>query len=411
MRGTVRQVPIKRTVLPDGKTRVSGGTWWWQATLTSTSDGVDENGDPARVTSRQQVRRRGFATKKEAQAALTEFLAAHGKGDTRRALTQPSAQPLREYLADWLTARAPALKPSTREGYATVIRTWIEPLLGDVPLRALTGARISAWTSTLRERGGRYGRPLGTRSVAYSNLILGMALGDAVEAGLLPISPMLEVPKRQRPRHTSTQALGKVWDAEQARLFLDAVRDDRLFALWALALDSGARRGELLALRWDDLDGDVVTFTRNRVRLDSGVAEGTVKNAKPRIVDLDQRTVAALRTWRKTQLEERLAAGAAYDVDSAHMFTDELGQPLSPGGVSNRFDRIVAKLDIPRISLHGTRHTCGTILVLAGVPINVVAARLGHDPAILLRTYAHVLPQSGRDAADRIGAALYGTAT
>jgi integrase len=274
-------------------------------------------------------------------------------------------------------------------------------------LRDLSGAAISRWHSHLREHGGKDGKPLSSRTVAYSSRVLSMALGDAVESGLLASSPMSEIPKRQRATHRSVEDVGKVWDASQARTFLNVVQSDRLAALWALLLDSGCRRGEALGLQWSDLGADVVTFSHNRVIVGDHVEEGTLKNNKPRIVELHPATIAALHRHRKAQIAERLAAAAWTETN--YIFVDELGQPLRPDSVSGRFERLVGGTDLPKISLHGLRHTSGTIALDNGTPLHIVASRLGHNPAVLLTVYAHRLPQSGRDAADRIGAAIYGT--
>ncbi|HEY3087074.1 MAG TPA: tyrosine-type recombinase/integrase, partial [Jatrophihabitantaceae bacterium] len=148
---------------------------------------------------------------------------------------------------------------------------------------------------------------------------------------------------------------------------------------------------------------------RNRVLVERRIVEGSLKNDEARRVEIHPRTAATLRRWRAATAAERLAAGEAY-VSGEHVFVDELGEALSPDAVSHRFGRLVARVDVPSLTIHGTRHTSGTVLVSAGVPVHVVAARLGHDPAVLLKTYAHVLPGSDRDAAERVGQAIYGTA-
>src|SRR5688572_6037451 len=136
MRGTIRQ-------------RSAGSAWTYQFAV------VDGG-------KRRQITKGGFRTKRDAQAALTEAMAAWGKGD-RRAAAQPSAQPLSAYLTGWLEARRPGLKPSTHHGYRGVVRSWITPHLGHIALRDLNGTHLTRWHGILRERGGRDGKPLGTR--------------------------------------------------------------------------------------------------------------------------------------------------------------------------------------------------------------------------------------------------------
>ncbi len=292
------------------------GSWWFQFT-------TKVNGE------RRAVRRRGFATKRDASRTLAEMLADYGRGD-RRAIVAPSAQSLGDYLDSWLTARRGGLKASTAASYATLARVYLAPLRG-IPLRDLTGPRIARWAADLARRGGKGGRALSPRTVAYASRVLTMALGDAVEGGQLARSPMDEIPRRQRPtRHRARQQLGKVWTGPEARTFLAATVSDRLAALWALLLDSGCRRGEALGLRWSDVGDTGVEFARSRVLVDDDVIEGTPKSGKARRVELDPRTMTALRQHRARQAAERLAAGAAY-ASGPYVFTSELGEPLRPG--------------------------------------------------------------------------------
>jgi integrase len=153
---------------------------------------------------------------------------------------------------------------------------------------------------------------------------------------------------------------------------------------------------------------DEITISRNRVLVDGATVEGTPKSGTGRTVALHPRTVESLNRWRRRQLEDRMAAGPVW-TDTGYVFTDELGAPLAPYTVSKRFAAAVKAAGLPAIRLHDLRHTSATLALLAGIPVHVVAARLGHsDPAITLRVYSHLLPTSQWDAAERIGAALYG---
>jgi integrase len=254
--------------------------------------------------------------------------------------------------------------------------------------------------------------------VQLTATILGMALRDAVESGRLPYNPADRIPRRQRPKHTPRKLADRFWSPDEAQRFLDATRDDRLWPLWCLALDSGARRGELAALRWDalDLDAGVMTIKASRTHSGTRVVEGPTKNGHERRVHLDPRTVRALRAHRRRQAEERLAAGEGWaggtPGEDGYVFVDEAGEPPRPDLFGRWFIEAQENVDVPRIVFHALRHTSATAALQALVPITLVSERLGHSKvSVTLDTYAHAIPSDGVDAARRIGAAIYGAET
>lgn len=177
-------------------------------------------------------------------------------------------------------------------------------------------------------------------------------------------------------------------------------RGHRLFpALW-LAAFTGMRRSELLGLRWTDFDEKAATLSVNRglVAIGYGLHEsrGKTDSARRRI-DLDPTTVDVLVAWRDWQRTEQAAAGIT---SAGWMFTDGRGQPGHPHTISQVFERIARRAGVRVIRLHDLRHTHGTLLIAAGVPVKVVCERLGHaKPAFTIDTYQHVLPGMQADAA------------
>lgn len=146
------------------------------------------------------------------------------------------------------------------------------------------------------------------------------------------------------------------------------------------------------------------------------MVEGPTKSGKSRQVDLDPRTVAALRTWKTRQARERLVAGEAWaggtPGESGYVFTDELGEPLRPDRLGTAFLAAQDGLGLPRLVFHGLRHTSATVLLSKGVPITLVSERLGHSKvSITLDVYGHAIPSQGADAAKVIGTAIYGSET
>ena len=351
---------------------------------------------------RQQLKRRGFPTKKAAQAAEREVLSDVQGGRYIR----PARGTLAEYLLEtWLPTRRVNLRESTAFGYEKLIRARINPLIGDVQLSALDAVTLEAFYGRLLTSGGVNGGPLSPKTVANAAGVLSIALSDAVRLRLLPHNVTADARLPRRPRREMA-----AWSEADAIRFLESVDGDRLAPVWRLALATGLRRGELCGLRWRDVDIDAGTLTVARTRIVARqVVEGEPKTAtSARVVSLDPATVRAVQALRRSQLEERLAAGEAWQ-DHGMVIVDELGVPLHPEMVSKKWRRAVAAADVPAIRLHDARHTAATMLLRAGVPLKVVSQRLGHaDVAITMRVYQHVTAQDDRDAAAAAGRALGG---
>ena len=207
---------------------------------------------------------------------------------------------------------------------------------------------------------------------------------------------------------------------EQLGSFLAAAQSQRLFAFYRLAAYTGARRGELLYLRWDavDLDAAEVTFGGSTAVARGLRVEGTTKGGRSRTVSLDRETVAVLREHRRQQTEERLAAGSAWNKNGGLVFTSRWGEPLYPDTVTALMTKLINQHNksvtppakpLPHARLHDLRHLHATTL-LAGVPVHVVAARLGHaDPAVTLRVYSHVLREHTASIGDIFAQAVKGS--
>lgn len=198
-----------------------------------------------------------------------------------------------------------------------------------------------------------------------------------------------------------------VWTPAQTGMFLDAIAEHRLYALFHLVTFMGLRRGEVCGLRWVDidLDGGTATVAEQLVTVNWAVEAGKPKSdAGERDVALDKGTVAVLRAHRKAQLEDRLAWGAAW-VDSGRVFTREDGSELHPASVTVLFTDLVEAAGLPPIRLHDLRHGAATLALAAGVDLKVVQEQLGHSSSALTRdTYTSVLPEVARAAAEATAA-------
>ncbi len=242
--------------------------------------------------------------------------------------------------------------------------------------------------------------------------MLRKAFRDAVVVDqILPGNP---VERAKRPRKVRAEP-GQVWTPAQLRVFLDTARQHRLFALYHLAAYTGARRGELLNLRWQDIDLDLgeIRITGSAAVIAGQRIEGTTKSGRSRTVSIDPGTVQVLRDHRKRQAGERLKVGPEWRGTDDYVSSPAWGEPIHPDTVSSLVTTLVNTHNdqqserLPRGRLHDLRHVHATTLLLAGVPVHVVAARLGHaDPSITLRVYAHVISDQLTEAADIFARAI-----
>lgn len=347
----------------------------------------------------------GFATEAEAKAARDKARVAIRDGQfvARNRITVAA------YLTEWLAAHEVEVKPKTHEDYRSLIDNHVTPRIGRMPIQSVRPATLSGLYATLLREGGKGGRPLSARTVTYVHAVLRKAFNDAVLTDqIIATNPAA---RAKRPRVDATAGVvDRVWTAAQLRTFLDAASSDRLHALLHVAAYTGARRGELLYLRWTDvdLDGDnPAVVIRGTVSVVGGKrVEGTTKSGRVRVVGLDRATVDVLRAWRQRQDDEREFAASSW-LGDGRVFLTELGRQLPPHRAAETMRRVIDAHNaaggvphLPVIRFHDLRHTHATLLLRAGVPVHVVAARLGHaDPAITLRVYAHVLRDQAWSAA------------
>jgi integrase len=228
---------------------------------------------------------------------------------------------------------------------------------------------------------------------------------------LIAINP---VERAKRP-HAQAQESGTVWTVVQLRAFLDTAAHHRLGAFFHVAAYTGARRGELLNLCWPDVDLEAkrITITGSTAVIAGERIDGTTKSGRTRVVSIDDGTVAVLRQHKADQAADQLKAGDSWrGAKDGYVFTTGWGEPLYPDTVTSLMTKLIRahnepeegprpKAHLPHARLHDLRHIHATTLLLSGVPVHVVAARLGHaDPAITLRVYAHVIHTAEAAAAD-----------
>ncbi|OEU90831.1 integrase [Streptomyces abyssalis] len=315
------------------------------------------------------------------------------------------------YLDDWIAVHAAEIKPRTLDSYRGVIDRYIVPHLGKMPLQDVRPATITRFYMELRSKGGRTGHGLSPRTIDYVHAVLRRAFRDAVVVEELLSNNPVERAKRPRREVHEPKA---VWDKTQLRRFLAHAAEHRLGAFYHLAAYTGARRGELLYLRWSavDLDKRELTIRGSTAFVKGERIQGSTKTGHSRVISIDQTTTQVLKRHRDMQDAERHQLGMGPTQADDFLFANEAGEQIHPDTVTWLMSKLItsynapAKDDppaepLPKARLHDLRHLHATMLLLAKVPVHVVSARLGHrDPAITLRVYAHVISDRAVNVAD-----------
>jgi integrase len=352
---------------------------------------------------RRRKTQAGFATRKECEAAMNKVMTAVEE----RTFVAPSRITVREFLLrEWLPAIKGTVRPTTYASYTMHIEGHIVPALGSLQLSRLSAQAINAFYAQLLKDGRASGRGgLSPATVRRIHATLHRALKDAVRWSRLSVNP---VDAADPPRGKADQRDLPAWSGQQLASFLAHVKDERLFALWRLLSMTGCRRGEALGLRWDDLDVEAATITFRRALVPLG-AEVILSEPKTtrgrRTIALDPATLEALKAHAARQADEQSACDNWSE--TGYIFTSEDGQPLDPHRTSKAFERHLRQAALPRIPLHGLRHTYATLALSSGVNPRIVSGRLGHSTvALTLDIYSHVLPQADAEAAQKIAALI-----
>ncbi|MEM9562163.1 MAG: site-specific integrase [Actinomycetota bacterium] len=291
--------------------------------------------------------------------------------------------------------------------YRNYLASYIEPHIGEMPAGELTPELVGDWQLLLATKGSvKTGGPLAPGSIRLARAPLNGAFRYGVVNGLVAVNPVPEVspPPRQRskPSHGSP---------DEARHFLALHEGDRLLPLWSFLLGCGVRIGELVWLQWSRVDraGKRVRINTFATTLGYEVVESDGKSVDAtRTIDVDDHLLQILDEQRAIQAADRIATGADY-VESDYVFTRPAGGDYHPQSISKLLGALSTEAGLPRLTAHGLRHTCATLMLAEGVPPKVAAERLGHaDPTLFMNLYSHVTPTMQREAAERLGDALFG---
>lgn len=335
-----------------------------------------------------------YPTKRAAQRAATEAAV-----EERTVIERGTVA----WLVDrWLIARTD-VSPKTKEQYVWAAGH-IKAGLGGIRLDQLDRADVAAWLDGLA-RGGQLAR----QSIITCRMVLRATLADAVDEGLLRRSPAARVAMPRQVAKPTRKREVEAWTDEQVDVFLDALIGHRWAAPLRLAVLYGPRRSEVLALRWDDIDVDALTITIDEglVKLRGGSTWTETKNARSRrTIPVDPVTMRAFQAHRAAQLEARLALGPAWH-DETLVVATSVGTPVNPDNFDRDLERIIRSAGLPRLTSHGLRHTAATHMTRRAADVGELRAAadvLGHSPEMLMKVYAHTLPDSLRQIANRIAA-------
>lgn len=322
-------------------------------------------------------------TKRDAETKLTELL----HQANHNTLTEPTNLTFGEWLDTWVEAavKPPVRRLRTYESYKSIIDRHLKPGLGQILLQELDAVHLERY---YREKGSA----LAQRTLEHHHAVVSRSLKSAQKKRLVERNVCQLVENTPKAPTGRLDVIDHCWDEAEAKTFLQATRafGAQPAALYALGLDSGARKGELCGLRWSsvDLKAGTIRITEQLVKPGRAPVFGPTKNSNIRTIPLATQTVALLRKHRSHQAEIKLRNRAHYQ-DQGLVFAkewgelsskvDTLGDPLQMNNIGQReFNKIIEAADIRRIKFHGMRHTCATLLLKAGVPVHVVSERLGH---------------------------------
>lgn len=338
------------------------------------------------------------STQTEVRKKLTEIQSRLDRGIPVRTSSPTVAQ----YLDSWLeSVEKQGRRPKTIQNYRQAIENHLKPALGRHRLEKLTQHHVQMMLDDMQSQG------LELSSIGFYRNVLRAALGRAIKLDLVSrnVATLVDLPTPKKVARVTLSADG-------ASALLEAVRGDRLEALYMVAVLLGLRQGETLGLQWQDIDLDAGTLQvrQQLVRVDGFVTFGPPKSdSGQRVIPIPDLVVDALRRHRTRQLEERLVAGGRWQEQWQLVFCTETGSPISPDHLRKHFRQTLDRAGLPAMRWHDLRHSTASILASWGIHPKVVQAILGHaDASLTIERYTHAELQALRDATNRMGSIVQG---
>ncbi len=345
---------------------------------------------------RKQKKKRGFKTKKEAQQALIEAEHSILKNGI---YYEPSKTLYKEYLVDWLSDKKTIIRESTFKTYSWLIYKYIIPFLGDLELSKIKPIDIQKMYNNLINN-----NQLSRDNIQKIHSLIKDSLNKAERWGMIQrnVASLVDRPKSFRKEM-------KIWSVEEVKKFLDISIGSRYYVAFLLALTTGMRQGEILGLRWKDIDFENNSLSIVQTLSHDGKSFNSQAKTKTslRSIILPNETLKILKDHQNMVLLEKQQNDILY-IDNNLVVCTNIGTPCLPRNILRTFYSLIKKAELPRIRFHDLRHTHATLLLKQGVNPKIVAERLGHSNIkITLETYSHVLPSMQTDSANKINKLLF----
>jgi integrase len=334
---------------------------------------------------RKQKKKRGFKTKTEAKKALIEAMHAVNTGT----YIEPSKLTYKDYCDQWYEAKRHTIGAQSKKVYESCLRKRIKPTLGNLVMAKLTPLIIQTFLNSLKEEG------LSHSTIKKHLEIIKGSLGQAVEDKLIPSNPAskVKIPKVKKKEK-------KVWSEEEFLSFLQHAKEDPCYIVFELAITTGMRQGEILGLRWRDLNFDkrILSIRQTWSQDEKSFQSEAKTEASIRTIELSEYTMESLKEQKEFIERKKVEYGVLYQ-DNDLIACTRHGTPFNPSNIRRSFDRLIKKASVPKIRFHDLRHTHATFLLSKKLNVKMVSERLGHSNIkVTLDFYSKVLPTMQKEA-------------
>lgn len=329
-------------------------------------------------------------SKREAKSVMHKMITEMEEGK----LTQRNNKTVSEWMNEWLENYLPNIEETTRVGYKTKIRCYIKPALGDIRIKSLRPEHVQRMVNDMIDK------KLAPKNIRDTFNNINAAMKKAVKLRLIPYNPCeaVELPRLKKYR-------ANVYPTEMIHTVLDTAMGTDMYLPILLLVMVGLRRGELLALRWEDIDfkNNLLKVRNNLVRGEDGyIIKPPKTESGIRDIYLGSDVMNELKSARLKYMNDAFEYGVGFQNLNFVIYKED-GSPFCPDSMSQKWRRFLKTHNLPKIRLHDLRHSNATALIQAGVNPRVVQQRLGHsDVNITLNTYTHVLPEMDIEAAEKL---------